>query len=520
LSAEIVRSVIDAVAVDGFMPRLAGGGIELHGVIKAGVATVPMYIRFEDVSFVSSPRCFLPDVSMLGRKVVPHLDDAGEFCVVDRQTVVFDRYRAPEQTRGLIVRAKEVLERGMGKAGTSEIAQEFHSYWSRTYFEFQDNPINGSVAADALNIGHVTTANTLSFDPHHTKPDTLGELLEWASYWDSSLDAKILSALARLSPNDPMVEIHAVNTTIIAQIMASRRGPKFLQTLSRPKSWKRFINSLEARALAIERMDGRRTDFPRIFGMNGPQGEAPLVGRKIVLIGCGAIGGYLARMLIQTGAGLDARFFVIDPDKLSKQNIRRHQLGVADLGRFKAEACAEALGRDFPGIDIFGIAAAAQQQVSILESADLVIDATGEQEFSDWLNEWALARRKSGEACPALLFAWIAGNGVAAQSFLSIDNSYACYRCLQPDLAKPGRFDPLKEQTIEAVAPCGDQPITRYGPAASTAAAGLACSHATDWALNHPHHLLRTIRIDWEASVRRDPKSPERAGDCPACGHL
>jgi len=111
LSNETIREIIQAVAADGFKSRLTGDCLELGGEIKVGLATLRMHIRFEDLKLATSPRCYLPDVSMLPRKVVPHLDDAGEFCVVNRSQFVFDRYRAPEQTRGLIVRAKEVLER-------------------------------------------------------------------------------------------------------------------------------------------------------------------------------------------------------------------------------------------------------------------------------------------------------------------------------------------------------------------------------------------------------------------------
>jgi molybdopterin/thiamine biosynthesis adenylyltransferase len=514
LSVEIIRATIQAVATDGFKSRLIGDGLELHGAIKVGPTTVPMQIRFEDLTLATSPRCYLPDVSMLPRKVVPHLDSVGEFCVVDRNQFVFDRYRAPEQTRGLIERAKEVLERGMTKGGTEEIANEFTSYWV-------NYPLKLPATAEGnkgLNIATVTTDRTLSFEAHQSKPETLGELIEWANYWDKKLGPQILAGLGRCTYRDPLIEIHAANATVIARLMVTPGREKIAQTLTRQLIWQRHLKSAAALALPIKRADGRRTDLEKIFGMNGPEGAPPLAGKKIVLVGCGAIGGYLSRMLVQTGAGLSARLTLIDPDYLNRENIRRHALGLADLDRPKAEACAEMIGRDFPGIDVVPQVEPAQRHEAILASADLVIDATGEQEFSEWLNEWALARRKGSAPCPALLFSWIAGQGIATQSFMIVDDVYACLRCLQPDHNKLGRFDPRQEQDAEPVVPCGEQPFTRYGPAASTAAASLASSHAVDWALGRPHHLLRTIRIDWEGTVKRDPKSPDKAGDCPACG--
>lgn len=514
MSKELIRAIIEAVAADGFKSRLVGNGLELHGKIKVGPATLPMHIRFEDLTLAASPRCYLTDVSMLPRKVVPHLDGAGEFCVVNRGLFVFDRYRAPEQTRGLIVRAREVLERGMTKAGTDEIADEFTSYWINYLLDLP-SAVQGN---KGLNISTVTTDKKLSFEVHQAKPETLGELIEWANFWDKNLGHQILAGLGRCTYRNPMVEIHAANATVIARLMVTPGREKVAQTLARPHIWQRYLQSAAALALPIKRADGRRTDLVKIFGMNGAEGSPPLSGKKIVLVGCGAIGGYLSRMLVQTGAGLGAPLTLIDPDRLSRENIRRHALGLADLDRPKVEACAEMIGRDFPGVDVTPLVDPAQRREGMLAGADLVIDATGEQEFSEWLNEWALGRRRSGSPCPDLLFSWVTGQGVATQSFVVIDDTHACLRCLQPDHKKLGRFDPRREQEVELVAPCGQQPFTRYGPAASMAAASLASSHTVDWALGRPHHLLRTTRIDWEATVKRDPKSPDKASDCPACG--
>lgn len=517
MSADIFRQIIDAVAVDGFKPRVTAAGIDLVGAIEVGTVSVPLRISFDDMSLAASPRLFLPDLSMLKRKVVPHVDQSNEFCVVNRQMYVFDRFKAAAQTRGLIKRAADVLARGMTKAGTDEIADEFVSYWGVDYIEIGEPPLEGG-KDPVFNLAHVTTANRLSFDPDQARPDTLGELVAWVNRWDRTLGARIIDALARLKPNDPDLVIHAPNGSIAARLKVSARGPKFVRTFDRPGSWPKFVRTSAALSFGIERLRGRSIDLGKLFGLNGPDDKAPLAGVPIVQIGCGAIGGYLARMLVQSGAGLGAPLTLIDLDKLDRSNVRRHHLGLGDLRRFKAEAMADAIGRDFPGVQMVPLVGKAQAHASVLAGAALVIDATGEQEFSDWLNLWAIERRRAGLDCPALLFSWIAGSGAATQSFMVIDDHHACHRCLQPDLEQRPRFDPLKDVPPEPVAACGEQPVTRYGPAASTAAAGLACGHAIDWALGNAHHLLRTVRIDWDATVKRDPKSPDKAADCPACG--
>lgn len=508
MSAETVQALVAAVRPDGFVPRLVGRGLELHGDISVKGIAVPLALKFEDLTLAQSPRVYLPDVSRLNRKVVPHRGEDGEFCVVDRRFHVFDRFQAAAQTRGLIVRAGEILERGMTKAGTAEIAEEFMSYWSDQLCDLPGEK-------RAPGIGSVTTAARLSFEAHHEKPETFGSLLDWAGFWDKALPEKIIEAFTRLHAADPILVVHAPNATIVAQLQVSARSSKFVESLARAPAWQRYVRSADGRSIRIKRYRGQRLDLQKIFGANGADGRPPLAGREIVLIGCGAIGGYLGRMLAQSGAGLENRLHLIDDDRLDRDNVRRHQLGLGDLERPKAEACADAIARDFPGVDLKAVIGKAQAHERLLAAADLVIDATGEQEFSEWLNAWALSRAP-GES-PAVLYAWIAGHGAAAQSFLSRHENYACYRCLQPDLSVPGRFDPLRGPAPEPVAACGEQAFTPYGPAASMAAASLAAAHANDWALGRPHHLLRTVRIDWDATVKRDPCSPDRARNCPAC---
>jgi molybdopterin/thiamine biosynthesis adenylyltransferase len=514
LNEDIFRAIIDAVEPDGFRPRLSGHALLLVGSVVVRGRQVPVRIEFDDLTLSNAPRLMLPDTTMLERKVVPHVDELGELCAVNRQLFVFDRYRSPELTRGLIVRAREVLERGMTKEGTREIAEEFESYWSTGILPVSAG--DGSLPLD--NCCTLTTNVRLTFAPDQARPTTLGELIDWVSAWDSRLGVRLLERLARLNVGDPTIIIHSPNASIAATLQTSGRGPAFLKSLSRPQAWARFVQQRSARCIAIQRLRVPRCDIRSVLGRDKPDGQPLLAGKRIVLVGCGAIGGYLARMLAQLGAGLDESFVIIDSDTLSHSNIRRHQLGMGDATMPKAQAVADAVGRDFPGLVIQPVVDDATRRVSSLLEAELVIDATGEQGFSEWLNELRLSEAHSGRSVPAALFVWIAGAGQAAQAFMVQDEQFACYRCLQPDHGEPSRFDPLKAAPPAPVASCGEQPSTPYGPAAPSAAASLALTAASDWANGNAHPLLRTLRIDWRETVKRDPCSPQKSPRCPACG--
>lgn len=523
MSAVIAQAVIDAVAADGFTAHLIARGLILKGEVCVGQRPIALRLVFDDLEFIEPPRVYVEQPAALPRLVVPHLDDAGELCVINRAFHVFDRYNAPAQTRGIIARAAELLTAGLSSAATLEIASEFPAYWGASRYDI--DPLvdlsrgatiekEGKSVANKPKLVWVKTAARLSFEAHHDKPGTLGALLDWSAHWDRALPAAITGAFAIQDALDPAVAIEAPNGIAIARLMVSHSGAAFVRSLERSSAWSRWVKTAAARAALITRLNGRRAELASVLGANG----APLADQAVTLVGCGAIGGYLARMLAQLGAGLGrGRLTLIDGDILDVFNIRRHALGAAAIGRFKTEAVAEATLRDFPGLNVISRPAPAQSQLMILEASDLVIDATGEQAVSDWLNAWHLGRAGREALKPTLLHCWISGAGIAVQSFISTEAGYACYRCLQPNQGARPRFDPLREPPSEPVATCGEQLMTPYGPAAPTAAAALAAQHAVDWARGHPHHLLRTVRLDWERSVRRDPSSPSIAANCPAC---
>lgn len=523
MSAVIARAVVDAVATDGFTARLIARGLTLTGEVRVRQTPIALRLVFDDLQFLEPPRVYVEQPATLPRHVVPHLDDAGELCVINRAFHVFDRYSAPAQTRGIIARAAELLTAGLSSAATVEIAREFPLYWGASRYDIDSiadlsqeasGSKNGKPAANKPNLVWVKTAARLSFEAHQDKPATLGALLDWSAHWDRALPAAITGAFAIQDALDPAVAIKAPNGIAIARLMVSRGGAAFVRSLERPSAWSRWVTTGAARVTPITRLHGRPADLANVLRANG----APLADRAVTLVGCGAIGGYLARMLAQLGAGLGrGRLTLIDDDVLDVFNVRRHALGAAAIGLFKAEAVTEATLRDFPGLNVISRPAPVQSQLMILEASDLVIDATGEQAVSNWLNAWHLGRADREALKPTLLHCWISGAGIAVQSFISTEPGYACYRCLQPDQAARPRFEPLREPPSEPVATCGEQLMTPYGPAAPTAAAALAAQHAVDWARGHPHHLLRTVRLDWERSVRRDPSSPGMAANCPAC---
>lgn len=122
--------------------------------------------------------------------------------------------------------------------------------------------------------------------------------------------------------------------------------------------------------------------------------EGGLAGRRIALLGAGALGAAIAPLLVRAGA---SEIDILDAGELEAGNLARHELGVADVGRNKAEALAERLNALTPTALVTGFASAFPPEPGpareALDHADLVIDATTSDEVIEALaaHPWAAA---------------------------------------------------------------------------------------------------------------------------------
>ncbi|WP_228563970.1 HesA/MoeB/ThiF family protein [Catenulispora rubra] len=112
--------------------------------------------------------------------------------------------------------------------------------------------------------------------------------------------------------------------------------------------------------------------FSRHDGIPG-WGHERLRSATVVIIGVGALGNEVARILAMAGAG---RLRICDPDMVAESNLSRTILFRAkDIGRYKADAAADALRDLSPGTEVEPIVAPHVNGIGLaaLRDADLVI---------------------------------------------------------------------------------------------------------------------------------------------------
>lgn len=195
-----------------------------------------------------------------------------------------------------------------------------------------------------------------------------------------------------------------------------------------------------------------RLDRELISGRGGA--STNLTSRKVLLIGCGSVGGHIAMMLTSTGVG---ELTLLDGDLLAPENIFRHVLGRKALGQLKVKALVNEIQERSSYIRVRGIpmmldGAVREKQVD-LSAYDLIISATGEPVVDLDLNARLVALREEGGK-PAAIHTWLEPFGIGGHAVLSIGEN-GCFECLYtPDEDGQG---PLHNRAA-LYAPVDEQP--------------------------------------------------------------
>jgi adenylyltransferase/sulfurtransferase len=168
------------------------------------------------------------------------------------------------------------------------------------------------------------------------------------------------------------------------------------------------------------------------FHALGQAGQRALMGSRVTLCGCGALGTVLANHLVRAGVG---RIRIIDRDFIEIHNLQRQILfdeqDVAD-NLPKAEAAARKLRAINSSVEIEPVVTDLDHTnvISLVEDADLILDGTDNFETRYLINDAAVKLGKP----------WVYGGviGGEGQTMTIIPGQTPCLRCLIETAPPPG----------------------------------------------------------------------------------
>src|SRR5688572_1325906 len=155
--------------------------------------------------------------------------------------------------------------------------------------------------------------------------------------------------------------------------------------------------------------------------------------KRVSLVGCGSVGSALGEMLVRAGIG---ELWLTDPDTLAPENLSRHVLTSADLGRPKAEALADRFRAINPDLKVSArvrpfeqtvhaasVFASARQSPKAEEKPDLYLSAVDSYRCESMVNGQSLR-----QGVPALYVGcW--GEASVGEILYVVPGQTACYEC-------------------------------------------------------------------------------------------
>ncbi len=159
--------------------------------------------------------------------------------------------------------------------------------------------------------------------------------------------------------------------------------------------------------LVTENLDAASTRLPYLE-------RDRLAAARVAIIGCGALGSGVTRLLAKSGVG---HFILVDPETLGWENIRRHQLGAAFVGHPKAAILAKTLAQENPDIGSTKpynttVEHLLKQHPDALDNVDLVVACTATWSANSMLDDLSMRSRLP------VLYAWMEAHAVAAHAVL------------------------------------------------------------------------------------------------------
>lgn len=526
------------------------------GLLQCAKGPVPIQLTIRDWNFLEYPRISLDEPPDFLPPLLPHVDVYGGLCYFAPGSVTLDRYDPAAALAQCLDQATNVLNRIATDATYrhDDIQNEFTAHWElgqtrlpwkvflgnidakatyAYYFKLRDpakaqtRVLVSSQPAEALRLatawGWTMTPSAdrcwlLATDTPPLVPEvmpaTVKALFQWLRRWDP----KLASALQKV-----LGEPDYLKQTFIAIAISTPVGwvglgfdlnqMKRLGYQRSPKLFRNFLHNAGGEQ-PLFRMMLRQIGSDFVHSRNLTYRD--LGGKRVTVVGCGAIGSFVASALVRLGAGTGkmGRLRLIDPDDLHPENLGRHTLGYPSLLQDKASALRDDLRRQFPNSEIVADVSSAFE-VDQLFAADLIIDATGEESVSELINGMRLERALS----LPVLHVWIRGNGEAVQALWVDSDAHACYRCLVvPDLKvhRRERIALLKTDPQRRMDGC--RSYTPYAVSAPMHAAALATDMICDWLQGDPAPRFRTRARENADVFRAKNQNLTRMKGCAACG--
>ena len=398
-------------------------------------------------------------------KRVPHVDKGGKICYAPTNGTLVVHRRPVDIVRDALSRARKVIESGLDGYADQDLLREFIPYWEanardRAYSICDPNRASGDiVCAVVTSARHSQWSSAKVFADSHTQLRVwLGRLgakvgshskalfFALTTHFDPPDFDDILTVRelqtrieGRLSDSDReyfkrrLREASSLPLRVLISMPGADADDRVVCGLTIPKASNSDhgfragrvpldVALLRAQRSSIQPLGIDRLDARYVTRRGGA--NPTLRQKKVVVVGCGAVGAPIASHLAAAGVG---HLHLIDDEPLVAGNVHRHSLGVVDVGTLKVDSLRRRLSERFPHQEVTCDSSKIREALEIdshrITSADLVVVAVGDPTVELFIN-------CSLHGIVPRLHAWLEPYGLGGHWLRATKSGPGCFECI------------------------------------------------------------------------------------------
>ncbi|WP_053955760.1 ThiF family adenylyltransferase [Inediibacterium massiliense] len=454
---------------------------------------------------------YIADINLI--EYIPHVDDSGYICTFDKEGILIDRYDLKGVIKDSIYKLIDVLEKGLLGVNKVDFINEFTSYWlllkNRTFaksmvrlengvkkVKYIEEKSNNYIIADKetdlqIYIKDRTVKNgifiTVKANEYIYPPDWRKELtIDFFHYFinDNEVNIEKIRNILNKGFNGERLFLFNIIQPNGVQCLIGCIFEILEKVKEHPLIDKNLTSMIEnglkfkLKPLFVERVD-------KTYLLDRCSCYSELIDKKVLLIGCGSVGGYIAVEIVKAGI---SNLTLVDDDKLNEENIFRHFLGMQYIKYYKTTALIDYINKNIPYVKMSNCEEKIQDALldkSIeLEDYDLIISATGNINVSLWLNKYIY----DNDIKVPVIYVWNEPYGIGSHSLIVSKNNQGCLECLF-DKDDTGIYDRSSfcakgQNFVKAISGCGSS-YTPFGSLDSIRTALLCLRVTVDFLQNH-----------------------------------
>jgi hypothetical protein len=456
----IIQAAILSNLSEDASPALHKKGLDFGfaGVLVIDGISLKILVGF-DVHFPRHrPIYFL--VNHTDIEYIPHIEDDGTICYTHDENLVMDEKNPKGIIEETFALAKKTLKDGISKKNTDDLLNEYEAYWNRMQDVtaiFTNVEITNSV--EVIKVGkHKKDDEGINLFAVSDNQERINSITRFVSAENSpSLQNGLYIPLEKgviVPVPRPKTQINLgfvldlifnnispSNKKRLTEIIEKKTKADDYLIISFPKPSGNYAvigvkvsginhakhpllhpspDRVKISPLSVSRLD---KEYMLTRGGNGIN----FSDKKVLLIGGGSVGGYIADELIKsTILNVD----IVDSEDLGSENCYRHICGFAYLNVNKAKALKHKLEQFFPHSEIGEFPNTIENLIAKkkinLNNYDAVIVATGNATINLHLTRYV----REIKCKVPFLFSWLDPYGIGGHCLITNIADKGCYSCL------------------------------------------------------------------------------------------